>query len=95
MWKIIEFFASIPSKFKNILLGLGGLVALLSFFRLWLHKRENDAVEDFKKDKILKDVEVRKDAKRVGEKERRASDGLSDSDVADRLRSRSDDWSRL
>lgn len=76
-------------------MGLGGVVALLSMLQLYIFRQRKDAVKEHVIDEVLKDNKVRDDAKRVGYEEKRDASGLSDSDLSDRLRRRSDDWGSL
>lgn len=92
---IVQFFTSAPAKIKLWLFGTGGLAALLVAFKLYVRKEKKTAVRDFTNREALKDVEIRKNAKKVSAKEQRETDGLSDGDVADRLRRRTRDWERL
>ena len=98
MW-LLRKLLGFPAKVKLWLIGAEGVAALLTFLKTYIYfeKREaaKDAVEDLKNEQTAKDIEVRKDAKRVSAKEKRKTDGLSDSDVADRLRGRTSDWERM
>lgn len=98
MW-ILKAFLGFPSKVKLWFLGAGGVAALLAFLKayifFWKKSTAKEAVQDFKDEQAAKDVEVRKNAKKLVAKEKREADRLPDSDVADRLRRRSDDWDRL
>jgi hypothetical protein len=93
--KILDFITGLPSRVKAWAVGAGGLVALLALLKVWVVGERREAVQEYKDDKIVKDAKVRKDAKKVGIKEKRDADGLSDSDLLDRLRRRGDDWDRL
>lgn len=93
--KTLNFILGVPSRIKMWLIGGAGLAALFGLLKLYIWGEKKEAVQDFKDEKVLKDIKVRKDAKKVGIKEKRDADGLSDSDLADRLRGRSDDWDRL
>jgi hypothetical protein len=96
MWvKALNFILGVPSRIKMWVIGGAGLATLFALFKLYIWGEKREAVQDFKDEKIVKDAKVRKDAKKVGVKEKRDADGLSDSDLADRLRGRSDDWDRL
>lgn len=95
MLKWITSLLGVPAKIKLWLFGAGGVMALLAAFKLYVFKEKRDAVKDFVKEEVIKDTEVRKDAKKASAREKRKTDGLSDGDVADRLRRRSRDWERL
>lgn len=92
MW---TYLLTLPSNVKKWLMGLGGVVALLSMLQLYIFRQRKDAVKEHVIDEVLKDNKVRDDAKRVGYEEKRDASGLSDSDLSDRLRRRSDDWGSL
>lgn len=92
MWTLLF---NLPSKIKNWLLGLGGVVALLASLKLYTLKREKEAVKDFQTDQSVKSNEVLEDARKASAKEKRDASGLSDGDLADRLRRRTSDWERL
>ena len=92
MW---TYLLTLPSSVKKWLMGLGGVIALLSMLQLYIFRQRKDAVKEHVIDEVLKDNKVRDDAKRVGYEEKRDASGLSDSDLSDRLRRRSDDWGRL
>lgn len=95
MWKVFEFLVELPSKVKTWLYGLGGLLALLSFAKVYLWKRDRDSIVKHENEKALKNIKVKRDAKKVGFEEKRDAAGLSDGDLSDRLRGRTDDWGRL
>lgn len=86
---------NLPARLKTWLIGLGGLAALLSMLQIYIFRQKKSAVNEHIVDEALKDNKVRDDAKRVGYEEKRDASGLSDSDLSDRLRRRSDDWGRL
>lgn len=92
MW---TYLLTLPSSVKKWLMGLGGVIALLSMLQLYIFRQRKDAVKEHVIDEVLKDNKVRDDAKRVGYEEKRDASGLSDSDLSDRLRRRSDDWGSL
>lgn len=95
MIRILDFLTSLPSRVKNFIYGVGGLLAFFSLFKLYLSKERKEAVKDHEKEKILENVKVKKDAERIGFEEKRNASGLSDSDLSDRLRSRTGDWGSL
>ena len=98
MW-LLRKLLGFPAKVKLWLVGAGGVMALLAALKAYIffEKRgaAKEAVKEFKDEQITKEIEVRKDAKKAVAKEQRKTSGLSDSDVADRLRGRTSDWDRL
>lgn len=98
MW-LLKTVVGFPSKVKLWLFGAGGVMALLATLKAYIYfekrKAGKEAVEDFTNEQVKKSVEVRKDAKKASAREQRETDGLSDSDVADRLRRRTRDFERL
>jgi len=89
------FLAFISSRFKYLagLLGMA-LTVLVAFFSYGAIKKKEGSVgaatEALKADTIKKEK-----ANAATFKEKRTADGLSDSDVLDRLRRRRDDWGSL
>jgi hypothetical protein len=84
----IPFLNTIKLKLLGVLLSV---IALFTFG--FIKKKEGK--QSLEND-ILKDQEKRKDRGReAGFKEKRAIEGLSDSDVLDRLRRRDGDWGSL
>jgi hypothetical protein len=98
MW-LLKKLLGFPAKVKLWLVGAGGVAALLAALKTYIFFQKRDAakeaVEDAQEKAVLKDIEVRKDAKKLSAKEQRQTSGLPDSDVADRLRGRTSDWERL
>jgi hypothetical protein len=98
MW-VFKWLLGVPSQIKMWLFGAGGLVTFLAALKLYIYKEKRvaakEAVEDAQEKAVLRDIEVRKDAKKLSAKEQRQTSGLPDSDVADRLRGRTSDWERL
>ncbi len=92
---MIKFLFSLPEKVRSWIYGAGGLIALLSLLQIFLFRRDRKTIEDYENEKALKNVKVKKDAERTSSKEKRDTDGLSDSDVSGRLRSRTNDWNSL
>ena len=74
----------IPAFLSNFLLGLLKLFGIAGW---WKERGERKRLEDV--------LERRREADEAKADERADTDGLSDDDVADRVRDRKDDWRRL
>lgn len=83
---------------KPVKMALGGLVAALVALLAILgygRSRENEGASKALSEALIKDEEKRGKAREAAFKEKRDVDGLSDSDLVDRLRRRGDDWGGL
>jgi len=89
MWNFL------PSIVKQALTGLGvalaGLLALLAYGR---SKKRQGAVEA-SVEGLQKDTKKLEKAREAAYEEKRDVDGVSDSDLVKRLRSRDNDWGKL
>jgi len=89
---------SLLLQWKPIRYALGGLgmalTALLALFGYGAYQKRKGAVEAAT-EALREDVLKREKANEAAFKEKRNVDGLSDSDVLDRLRRRRDDWGSL
>jgi len=72
-------------------MALAGLIALFMYGRA---KKREGAVEA-STEALRKDVKKVEKAREAVHEEKRNVNGLSDSDLVDRLRRRSDDWGKL
>ena len=70
---------------------------LVSVFALLNYgsRKKKEGREEVKVQELKNDVVIRKNAREAAFKEKRNVDGVSDSDLVDRLRRRGDDWGRL
>lgn len=77
-----------------VVIALGFLSRLLfaPIARMWVRK---GAKEEVKAEIVIEDVAKEEKARVEAYREKKNTDGLSDSDLVDRLRRRDDDWSRL
>jgi len=92
MWKLFTG----PSSFARSLVGaagvaLAGLLALLAYGRT--KKREGAVAAST--EALQQDTKKLEKAREAAYEEKRDVDGVSDSDLVDRLRRRGDDWGRL
>ena len=95
MWMLLKRFLSLPLLVKRWVMGLGGVVTLFAAFKLYVLRREQGAVKDFKTEQLIKVEEVKQDARKAVAREKADVDGVPDSDLVDRLRRRTGDWGRL
>lgn len=64
--------------------------------RMWVRRGAKREVKaEILVETLVKDAEKQEKARVASYKEKRDADGLSDSDLIDRLRRRGDDWGRL
>lgn len=73
---------------------ISAIVAFISLVTFGIVKKREGA-KDAEVKQILEDAEKRAEGKKDVVKEKRDVDGISDSDLVDRLRRRSDDWGGL
>lgn len=79
---------------KWVVIALSFLSRLLfaPIVRMWVRK---GAKEEVKAEIVIENVAKEEKARVEAYREKKNTDGLSDSDLVDRLRRRDDDWSRL
>lgn len=80
---------------NNLLFIAGGVITTLLALLGWGKLKKRQGAKEFESklnEKIDRKVE---DAEKAGYREKRATDGLSDGDVLDRLRRRTDRWGGL
>lgn len=88
MWKILN-------PFKGILLKIAAIAtASLALISYGLMKKKQGKVE-VKVETLQQEVRKQEKSREAAYKEKRDVDGLSDSDLIDRLRRRGDDWGSL
>lgn len=89
---MINFFLS-PLQKGLALLGVF-VLAILALFGYGA-KKKSEGKEEVLVETIKKDLVKKENAREAAFKEKRDVDGISDSDLVDRLRRRSSDWGKL
>ena len=85
----------VSSGYTKVLTGLGmALTALLALFAYGYAKKKEGASEAAT-EALRGDVSKLEKAREAAYREKRNVDGISDSDLVDRLRRRGDDWGSL
>jgi len=92
MWSLLKL---ITNGYTKVLTGLGVvLTALLGLFAYGYAKKREGASEA-STEALRSDVDKLEKAREAAYREKRNVNGVSDSDLVDRLRRRGDDWGSL